>query len=260
MKAVGVRTKDQLKHTVPKSGSKTNIPKPAGNDDSESVNTDSSSVKQNKNNAECSSVAKNTTSGDLQQSHEELDNVSNEQMEHDVKVSLKTAVHVSNSNNIVSCLSSVVDRHASAVDNTVVENESEQESETRENTDLKTENFNNAKWESANEEYLQNSIDFTSSESGPYSKEQTPEVVSSLEDFNAKAEGTKDFDENPTHMKDKKKESEQRCKEPVEIRTATRVEDEIKKLIIVKNEGHDEGGMVKSESCYFTDSDPEGEA
>ena len=277
MKAVGVRTKDELKPTVPKSGSKTNIPKVAGSDTSKSDNYNTSSAKQKKENQESSNAVERASLGELQRTNEELDNVNNEQKEHSATADLKTAKPVPNSNIIDSTVNSVDDGHASGRDTNEVHDESKQENKSKENTNLKTENFekkkeqenkskedtdlktetyDRAKWESANEENSLSSIDYTSSESEPPSKEHTPEVVFSHYqklpiDLNASAKEKQEHEDNLTKIADTKSETEQRHSELSEMRTAKRVEDEINELIKSKTP------VKVEESCYFTDSDPD---
>ena len=272
MKAVGVRTKDELKPTVPKSGSKTNIPKVA-----DSVNSkpdyNTFSAKENKDNAESSITVESISVGELEHTNEEFDNANNEQKEHSATANPKTAKPVPNSNRIDSTVSSVDDSHASGRDTNVVHDESKQENErkestdlkidnfekkkkSKENTDLKTDHFNNAKRDIANEENSLSSIDYTSSESEPPSKEHTPEVVFSHYqklpiDSNASAEEKQEYENNLTKIADTKSETEQRHSEMSEMRTAKRVEDEIKELMKSKT------SVKVEESCYFTDSDPD---
>lgn len=196
MKAVGVRTKDELKPSVPKSGSKSCIPKSTSND-----------------------IAAGVTNGVQQINVEEKENRSNEDKELKTNANLDIGNCVSPSSSTASGISSVDEGHASGLDNV-------------------TEMDNLQSLNATKKTNRENSVDFTSSESDRSSKELTPEQEPKIID----------------------QETEKKQGEEAKVRKALRVEDEIKEgLIKSKGTGDTEGGMDKSESCYFTDSDPEGE-
>lgn len=196
MKAVGVRTKDELKPSVPKSGSKSCIPKSTSND-----------------------IAAGVTNGVQQINVEEKENRSNEDKELKTNANLDIGNCVSPSSSTASGISSVDEGHASGLDNV-------------------TEMDNLQSMNATKKTNRENSVDFTSSESDRSSKEVTPEQEPKIID----------------------QETEKKQGEEAKVRKTLRVEDEIKEgLIKSKGTGDTEGGMDKSESCYFTDSDPEGE-
>ena len=224
MKAVGVRTKDELKTTVPKSGSKTNIPKVAGHDNAKSDGQKASSAKDKSENEERNENVEGASLGDQDRTNEELENASNEKKE--VKANIKT-------NNTAPASNKAID-----------------------SADLKTEN--GAEQKGFQQENSPSAIDNTSSESEPPRKEHTPEVRSIHDqglpvDLNANAAVKQHFDEHSTKNTDIKSKTNQKQPEFSEMRKVKRLESEVNDIIKSKDEGKDEDG------CYFTDSDPEGD-
>ena len=224
MKAVGVRTKDELKTTVPKSGSKTNIPKVAGHDNAKSDSQKSTSAKDKSENVERSKNVEGASLGDRDRTNEELENANNEKKE--VKENIKTKLTAPAGNKAI------------------------------ESDDLKTEK-NGAKQKGFQQENSSSAID-NASETEQTKKDNTPKVGSSHDqglpvDLNANAAVKQHFDEHSTKNTDIMSKPNEKQPELSEMRNVKRLESEVNDLIKSKDELKDEDG------CYFTDSDPEGD-
>ena len=263
MKAVGVRTKDELKPTVPKSGSRTIIPK--------SLSASTGSVSGDKSNPvrESSKFSSDdgTRTDPFRDKHRENSGAGSEKQDtnqpHTVGIVANDLPH---RNMSVSGVSSRVDGHISGLDVKV-------DSTNTKAIDRQVRAENEAKGECAIKEGSPernslSSVDFTSSESEFSSKEPTPveatpsHVNEATSDFNTNAEKLRDRARETKDFKNVKKESERGTLVNMEAKKVVRVEDEIRERIkkLEEDEEDTKSGVIRSESCYFTDSDPEGES
>ena len=290
MKAVGVRTKDELKPLVQKSRSKLNIPKI---NSTHSVICDTESVSEAESDAD---IAKGAAVGETHTNPAkvlETANISNSAKDDDLsnhQNQSKTVENISSgdtktevpSNPIKDKLNKdniVIDVTASDFQvNTITGdrnisinsqhegNISERNDAVSSSTDttlrIKVRNDADGKGASNNDNSKRSSetsLDLTSSDSEVYTpSESISSPLSEIADRNINSLDGGEGEETIEKSTEVKLNVGERRNKEIEIKRAVRVEDEIRQTLRKETQDKDLEN-IHSESCYFTDSDPEGD-
>ena len=290
MKAVGVRTKDELKPLVQKSRSKFNIPK---TNSAHSVISDTESVSETESVADIAKgaevgeahtdVAKVLETSNISNSAKD-DNLSNHQNKNKTveNISLgdtKTEVPSNRIKDKLNKDNSIIDETASNFKvNTITRNENVSINSQHEgniygrngtvssSTDtflrIKVRHEADGKGASTNDNSKRSSetsLDLTSSDSEVYTpSESISSPLSEIADRNINSLDRGEVEETIEKTTEVKLNvGESRSKE-TEMKRAVRVEDEIRQTLRKETQNKDTEN-IHSESCYFTDSDPEGD-
>ena len=277
MKAVGVRTKDELKPLVQKSLMKRNIPvadkenangldaeieadliKEEGNTDVDKLEDKFTYQQSGDEKGFKADLVRKTAVTDNVHRNENLTCQQDESKNtENYEPPRSNGGQVSETGNI-----DKITEDEDAVLRSKATIEAEGKSANKENIDTNSKPKNDTEGKSACREENSNrnseiSVEFTSSDSEVYTEARSS-PVSEVHDLNSNSQEVEEDVEIVETSKQANPNVEKNDKKETEIKVALRVEDEIR-MQLRKGEQNIGAESIHSESCYFTDSDPEGE-